>query len=104
MANKRIQIKTTIGKNLDGSPVRKSFYGRTKKEANEKAREYLINNSFTTVDKNILLKEWSVKWLEVYKENNVSEITYQNTYHNPVHNHIIPYFKNALFAFSFFIE
>ncbi len=95
MPNKRIQIKITIGKNSDGTLARKSFYGRTKKEANAKAQKYLRENTFAPVDRKITLAEWAEKWLEVYKQGNVSEITYQNSYCNPVYQHIIPYFQNA---------
>lgn len=98
MTNKRIQIKITLGKSLDGTPIRKSFYGRTKKEANAKAQEYLRDNTFAHVDKKITLNEWAEKWLEVYKRDNVSEITFQNSYYSPVHTHIIPHFLNARLA------
>jgi len=80
MTKQRTQIKITIGKNTDGSPIRKSFYGRTKREANAKAQEYLRNNTFAPVDRKITVAEWAERWLEVYKEGNVSEITYKNSY------------------------
>ncbi len=98
MSKPRIQIKITVGHNPDGTPIRKGFYGRTKKEANAKAQEYIINNSFGPVDKTITLAEWAEKWLEVYKHGNVSELTYQNSYLAPVRNQIVPHFKNARLA------
>ena len=35
------RIRLTVGYNLDGKPIRKSFYGRTKGEAENKRREYV---------------------------------------------------------------
>lgn len=40
----RYEVKITVGRNLDGSPIRKSFYGKSKREAKAKAEEYLIEN------------------------------------------------------------
>ena len=40
----RYEVKITVGKSLDGSPIRKSFYGKSKREAKAKAEEYLIEN------------------------------------------------------------
>ena len=40
----RYEVKITVGKRLNGSPIRKSFYGKSKREAKAKAEEYLIEN------------------------------------------------------------
>lgn len=40
----KYEVKITVGKHLDGSPIRKSFYGKSKREAKAKAEEYLIEN------------------------------------------------------------
>ena len=96
MPKNLVQVKVTVGKKLDGTLIRKSFYGHSKREANEKAQAYLHSSTVTQVDKSIQLKEWAEKWLEVYKRGNVSEVTFQHSYYAPVHRHIIPYFNNAL--------
>ncbi|MGL4607689.1 MAG: hypothetical protein ACRCU3_09525 [Eubacteriaceae bacterium] len=41
MSKKQIQIKRTIGKTFEGTPVRKSFYGKNKREAESKYAEYI---------------------------------------------------------------
>lgn len=40
----RYEVKITVGKRIDGTPLRKSFYGKSKREAKAKAEEYLIEN------------------------------------------------------------
>lgn len=46
----RYEVKITVGKNPDGSSVRKSFYGKSKREAKAKAEDYLIENGRQTKD------------------------------------------------------
>lgn len=46
----RYEVKITVGKHLDGSPIRKSFYGKSKREAKAKAEEYLIENGRAAKD------------------------------------------------------
>lgn len=46
----RYEVKITVGKRIDGTPIRKSFYGKSKREAKAKAEEYLIENGRQTKD------------------------------------------------------
>ena len=46
----KYEVKITVGKHLDGSPIRKSFYGKSKREAKAKAEEYLIENGRAAKD------------------------------------------------------
>ena len=46
----RYEVKITVGKSLNGSPIRKSFYGKSKREAKAKAEEYLIENGRAAKD------------------------------------------------------
>lgn len=75
------QKKITIGHKPDGSPIRKSFYGRNNKEISEKIREYerqqLLGKEQLS---NILFNDWATEWLEKYKKNTVSYNTYKTTY------------------------
>ena len=42
--NCRYEVKRTIGHQLDGTPIRKSFYGKSKREAKQKADEFIIEH------------------------------------------------------------
>ena len=42
--NCKCEYKATIGYTLDGKPVRKSFYGKSKREAKQKADNYIIEH------------------------------------------------------------
>lgn len=96
------EYKATIGKNLDGTPIRKSFYSTiSKAEAKKKADDYkaekraseLVGISFT--GGTTAFADWANKWLEIYKKPTVDENTYALTYLNAVNNHLIPYFGQA---------
>ena len=39
--NKYYRVRKVIGKKIDGTPVLKPFYGKTKTEAEEKANAYI---------------------------------------------------------------
>lgn len=62
--NKYYRVTRTIGKKLDGTPVKKQFYGSGKNEAEEKANEYMnnIRNGFSAdydkLDINNLVNTW----------------------------------------------
>ena len=98
-SDNRYEVKITIGKKIDGSSIRKSFYSSISKEdAQQKANEYtnlkkahdLAGISF--VENEITFKEWAEKWLNVYKKNEVDENTFRFTYENTLKNHLLPYF------------
>lgn len=58
------RIRKNIGCKSDGTPIRKSFYGATKKEAEEKANEYMqsinngLNSDYKEIDINKLVDIW----------------------------------------------
>ena len=98
----RYEVKLTIGKTIDGTPIRKSFYSYISKEdAKKQADEYKIESEVANrtgagfIDRNISFEEWAYKWLEVYKKPDVDEKTYIDTYRNAVVNHILPFFKRV---------
>lgn len=94
-----IEKKKTIGKTLDGKPIRKSFYGHSGREIEAKFQEYLKNSNseYVEVNKLITLKEWADRWLATYRAG-TKAITYNNTYRSPIENHIKPYFKDRRLA------
>lgn len=42
--NCKYEVKAVIGHKLDGSPIRKSFYGKSKREAKQKATDYIVEH------------------------------------------------------------
>ena len=90
-----VEVKITIGKNLDGSLIRKSFYGQSKKQALAKADKYKELLKDNIIESDVFFENWAHKWLETYKKDSVRSISYHNTYEQPLEKHIIPYFKNA---------
>lgn len=96
------EVKVTIGKTMDGKPIRKSFYSSiSKDDARQKANEYKTDMAIASatntafVSKNITFGQWAQKWLEIYKKPNITENTYITTYQNPVNKHIQPYFGSC---------
>lgn len=70
------RIRADIGKNADGSRIRKSFYGKNKKEAEQKRDEYLnqlklgLNIDFDKATLGYLMHSWlyDFKRVEVIAE------------------------------------
>lgn len=96
------EVKITIGKTMNGNPIRKSFYSSVSKEdAREKANQYktemAVANATNTafVVKDVTFGQWAEKWLEVYKKPHVKDHTFNFTYKSNLEKYIIPYFGNA---------
>lgn len=99
---KQFQHKITIGRNLDGTAIRKAFYSsKSKSDAKKKAEAWLVNQKahqiagVSITDENILFDSWARHWLEVYKKPTVSAKTYNDTYLQNVEKYLIPYFSSA---------
>ncbi len=75
------RVTATIDKKADGKPIRKEFYGKSKKEAEQKRDEYLRNiaNGLNTDYENAELVPLMELWLfEVIKPSNkIKEITFE---------------------------
>lgn len=83
------RVTKTIGHKADGTPIRKQFYGTGKKEAEEKAEEYInkIKNGMSLDFENVTIDELMYKWLFQIKKNEVkpsSFQSYEGTYRNYV--------------------
>ena len=96
------EVKVTVGKSIEGKPIRKSFYSSiSKADARQKAQEYMINKEaaartgIITAPEEMTFSKWSYKWLEVYKKPNVSNNSYRNTYLYAVEKYLNPYFGTA---------
>lgn len=79
-----------VGYTPDGKRKMKNIYGKTIKEVEQKERELRdnIENGIDLTKQDITLKEWSLQWLNVYK-NNVARAT-RAMYKSSLNNHIIP--------------
>lgn len=81
------RITKTVGHKADGTPIRKPFYGESKKDAEEKANEYMnkLKNGMSLDFENITINELIYKWLFQIKKNEVkpsSFQSYEGTYRN----------------------
>lgn len=91
------EIKREIGKDLNGKTVRRSFYGKSKWEAEDKYRRFMEEKKKREEEKKrMLFCAWAEKWLYAYKEPDVKQTTFVSTYERPCKNHILPYFRDAI--------
>ena len=92
----RYEVQKVIGHTIDGKPIRKSFYGKTKGEANAKYDKWVEQQARgETLTRTTSLSDWAIKWAEIYKEPNVSSATYKTTYLYAIESYIIPYFRST---------
>ncbi|MBC3517185.1 site-specific integrase [Neobittarella massiliensis] len=93
---KLIEIKRKVGERPDGSAIRKSFYGHTKREAEQAYETYKLDlaNDMPVVDTTTTVTEWAPLWLKTYILGTVKDNTYANNYEIPIRRHILPYFKD----------
>lgn len=87
--NNQYEIKVVVGKKIDGTPIRKSFYSPiSKADAQKKAEEYIIEREVANrtgqgfINRDITFAQWAIKWMEVYKKPHVSDNTFKSTYKN----------------------
>lgn len=93
----RHQIIRVIGHNIDGTPIRKSFYGKNEVEALERFHKFKLGiEEKEQQKKNMPFQIWAEKWLYTYKEPDVRESTFLSTYKRTCENHILPYFKGEI--------
>lgn len=98
-AKKRFEYKLTLGKSVNGTLIRKSFYStRSKTDARKKAERYQAQYEIEhcvgegSCIRAMKFSAWAVTCLEMYKKPYVKGNTYSGTYLAPVENHLIPYF------------
>lgn len=96
------EFKGIVGKRMNGSPVRKSFYSPiSRADAEEKCKAYLIELRASEMTGQLFCKDrvgfssWAEFWLKTYKQPSVDENTYRLTYENSIYKHLNPYFKDA---------
>lgn len=83
--------RITVGKTPDGKQKRKAFYGKTRKEVQEKLTTALndINNNTYIEPSKMTVGQWTQKWLKDYKRNSIKPTTY-SSYECIVLKHIVP--------------
>ena len=96
---KRYEHKITLGKDIDGNLIRKSFYStKSKRDAKRKAEEYAETYKIKLFlgepekAKTITFEKWAIRCLELYKKPYVKPNTYTDTCLAPATRHLIPYF------------
>lgn len=92
------EVKITVGKNFDGTLIRKSFYSTiSKADARAKAEKYKIDQAVYertgeySETKAVTFETWSRKVLSTLK-GTIKDSSYNLTYRNSIENHLIPYF------------
>ncbi len=70
--NNYCRVTATVGKKADGKPIRKEFYGKNKKEAENKRDEYIkglnlgLNSNFNKITLGELIKTWLFEVVKIY--------------------------------------
>lgn len=92
------EVKVTVGKNFDGTLIRKSFYSTiSKADAKAKAEQYKIDQAVfeatgeRSSNSNVTFDTWAKKVLESIK-GTIKDSSFNLTYNNSIENHLIPYF------------
>ena len=65
-ADGRYQVSIVTGRTEAGKPVKKYFYGKTQKEANQKRDEYLEGIAVHADARTMTVRRWANTWLERY--------------------------------------
>lgn len=91
--------RITVGKTPDGKQKRKAFYGKTRKEVQEKLTAALndINNNTYIEPSKMTVEQWMYIWLRDYKKASVKPKTYA-AYEAHVRNYIAPDLGNYTLA------
>lgn len=95
-SDKRYEAKVTVGKDINGKCIQKSFYStKSKDDAKKKGLEYLNaleHGRLEETIKNQNFAVWAQRWLETYVKGRVKGSTYYDNYGTPLRRHILPYF------------
>lgn len=96
---RRYEYKITLGKDLNGTLIRKSFYStKSKADARKKAEEFKLQHEMEfflcgeSTIKTVKFSDWAHSCLSMYKKPYVKANTYYGTYLEPLEKHLIPYF------------
>lgn len=87
--------RITVGKTSEGKQKRKAFYGKTRKEVQEKLTAALndINNDLYIEPSRMTVEQWAETWMKEYKLNTTKASTYFS-YGKALKLHILPVIGN----------
>lgn len=87
--------RITVGRTADGKQKRKAYYGKTRKEVQEKLTAALneINAGTYIEPSKMTLEQWLYTWLKEYKRNSVKSSTYE-VYCRIIKNRLAPVLGN----------
>lgn len=94
------EVKITVGKALDGSLIRKSFYSSiSKADARRQADEWKAAQAVAeqlgeapAPRAELTFEKWADKWVKTYVLGKVKDNSFSSTYEIPLRVHILPYF------------
>lgn len=93
------EYKISLGKDINGKLIRKSFYSpKSKADAKRKAEKYKAKYELELLcggqeeHPRVLFETWALECLELYKKPFVKGNTYSGTYLAPVKQRLIPWF------------
>lgn len=83
--------RITLGKDEDGKQKRKAFYGKTRKEVQQKLTAALndVNNDTFIDPTNMTVAQWLDVWMREYKQKSIKVSSYAN-YMNVIKYNILP--------------
>ncbi len=97
---KYYECKVTVGHDLSGNPIRKSFLSKkSKADAKRMAEDYKVQIKASMIvgepfaDGSMTLSDWADQWLQLYKAGK-EDATYL-TYERPIRLQIKPYFGDT---------
>lgn len=95
----RYEYKLTLGKDLNGKLIRKSFYStKSRSDAKKKAEDFKLKYGMEmclcgeSTIRAVKFSDWAHSCLTMYKKPYVKANTYYGTYLEPLEKHLIPYF------------
>lgn len=86
------RVTKTIGHKADGTSIRKTFYGSSKSEAEEKANNYMqnLNTGLIINNQMVTINSLFPKWLFAVKKNELKPSSFES-YYGTYTNYIKPY-------------
>lgn len=85
-----IQVEVSLGYGADGKRKKKSFYGKTRKEANEKADAFraTLASGIDLARQHVTVKEWTEEWMRTYKAGLANQT--RNGYQSALNVQVLP--------------
>lgn len=102
-SDSRYEYKMTIGRDMHGKAIRKSFYSLISiEDAKEQAKQWEIESKAAElsdapiISNHMTFSEWAAVWLKTYKKPYVRANTYSGNYEIPSRVHLTPYFGKMM--------